>query len=315
MAAAPTSRDLREGGRWSLAQTLKNGVLFVLARAALALFGRIPRAQLVRGGRWVGRLAHALLGRERRRAEANVGLVLALAGAESRALVKRTFETLGENLGDTVDLYGKPTLSRTISLEEGALELLQSARDEGRGVIFASAHLGPWERVAASLVSAGVPLVTMAREAYDPRLTEVLVRLRERHGVRAIFRGSPGAAARILRTLKQGGVLGMPMDLASRVPSIEAPFLGIAAPTPVGPARLALRTGAAVVVGTFASPGVVRMRRIETNDLRADEAGEQELSRRLNAEISERILSMPEHWPWMHDRFIGQKSERPEISG
>ncbi len=315
MAAASTSRDLREGGRWSFAQTLKNGVLFVLARATLALFGRIPRALLVRGGRWLGRLAHALLGRERRRAEANVGLVLALASADSRALVKRTFETLGENLGDTVDLYGKPTLSRTISLEEGALELLEAARAEGRGVLFASAHLGPWERVAASLVSAGVPLVTMAREAYDPRLTEVLVRLRERHGVRAIFRGSPGSAARILRTLKQGGVLGMPMDLASRVPSVEAPFLGIVAPTPVGPARLALRTRAAVVVGTFASPGVVRMRRIETNDLRADEAGERELSRRLNAEISERILSMPEHWPWMHDRFIGQKSEHPEISG
>ena len=296
-------------------QTLKNGVLFVLARTALALLGRLSRERLVIGGRWLGRAAYALMGRERRRAEANVDRVLALDVSASRALVKRTFETLGENLGDTVDLYGKVELSRTISLEKDALAVLEEARAEGRGVLFASAHLGPWERVAASLVSAGVPLVTMAREAYDPRLTKVLVRLRERHGVRAIFRGSPGAAARILRTLKGGGVLGMPMDLASRVPSVHAPFLGISAPTPVGPARLALRTGAAVVVGTFASPGLVRIRRIETGDLAPDEGGELELSRRLNEEISARILSAPEHWPWMHDRFIGQKAKHPEISG
>ncbi len=315
MVATSKRGDLREGGRWSLVQTLKNGALFVLARAALALFGRISRERLVLGGRWLGRAAYALMRGERRKAQANVGRVLALDSSASRALVKRTFETLGENLGDTVDLYGKDELSRTISFEEDALGVLDAARSEGRGVLFASAHLGPWERVAASLVSAGVPLVTMAREAYDPRLTKVLVRLRERHGVRAIFRGSPGAAARILRTLKGGGVLGMPMDLASRVPSVPAPFLGISAPTPVGPARLALRTGAAVVVGTFASPGLVRIKRIETHDLSRDEVGELELSRRLNAEISARILSAPEHWPWMHDRFIGQKAKHPEISG
>jgi hypothetical protein len=60
--------------------------------------------------------------------------------------------------------------------------------------------------------------------------------------VDVIWRSRPGASARILRALRGGHVLGVPMDLRSRVPSCDAPFLGRVAPTPVGPARIALRT-------------------------------------------------------------------------
>ena len=217
--------------------------------------------------------------------------------------MRATFRALGAHLGDTVDLYGKTALSTVLPLEEGSAEVLAEARGGGRGVVFASAHLGPWERVAASLVHAGVPLVTLARAAYDPRLTRVLVALRERHGVRAIFRGTEGAAARIVRTLRAGGVLGAPMDLASRVPTLDVPFLGVPAPTPLGPARLALRTGARVVVGTYTEAELIRIREIPTVDLAAGDEGERELLRRVNDELSARIRAAPAHWPWMHDRF------------
>ena len=297
-------RDVREGGAWTFRQAAKNALLYGLARGLLAALGPLPRSWLVALGRALGVLLHLVLVSARRRALANVRLVFgALEPSACRELVARTFRTLGAHLGDTVDLYGKTVLSHAICLEEGAAETLAEARAGGRGVVFASGHFGPWERVAASLVHAGVPLVTLAREAYDPRLTAVLVRLRERHGVRAIFRGSPGAAARILRALKRGEVLGAPMDLASRVPSIDVDFLGAPAPTAIGPSRLALRTGASVVVGTFVGHGQIRIRRIVTDDLSPGHAGEAELSRRINAELSTRIRDAPEHWPWMHDRF------------
>ena len=118
--------------------------------------------------------------------------------------------------------------------------------------MFASAHLGPWERVAASLAMAGVPLTVVAREPYDPRLGRIYDRVRASRGVRTVYRGATGAGIALVRVLKRGGVLGVPMDLASRVASIEVPFLGVPAQTPVGPARLALLTGAVVVVGTAA---------------------------------------------------------------
>ena len=42
---------------------------------------------------------------------------------------------------------------------------------------------------------------------------------------------------------------------------------------------------------------------IRTDDLTDDEAGERTLTARINAELSARILAIPRHWVWMHDRF------------
>ncbi|MBV9948513.1 MAG: hypothetical protein JOZ69_16810, partial [Myxococcales bacterium] len=115
----------------------------------------------------------------------------------------------------------------------------------------------------------------------------------------------------------------VPMDLRSRVPSCAAPFLGHDAPTAIGPARIALRAGAPVVVGSVAPvaadgpppglPGSGRPRlqvtatRIDTHDLprdprRAQESA-RELTRRINDELSRRILALPEAWVWMHERW------------
>jgi KDO2-lipid IV(A) lauroyltransferase len=160
-------------------------------------------------------------------------------------------------------------------------------------------------------VASGIPLVTLARESYDPRFSRLYDRLRGGHGVGVVWRSSPGAAARILRTLRAGHVLGAPMDLRSRVPGCLAPFLGHAAATPIGPARIALRTGSPVVVGTAAPQTVegtsagwcVTATRIPTGDLDSSEQAAIELTARINGELSRRILAMPHAWVWMHDRW------------
>ncbi len=298
-------RDVREGGRWTAAQTAKNAALWALASAALAVARRTPTSALARAGRALGRLAHGAWGSGRRVALDNLAATLPhLHDAARRELARRTFETLGLYLADAVaQLDGRSVLSPLVVEPEG-LAILADARASGRGVLFASAHLGPWERVAAALVEAGIPLVTIAREPYDPRFLVLYERLRERRGVGVVYRGRPGAAARIVRTLRGGGVLGIPMDLRTRAPSAPAPFLGRLAPTPIGPARLALRTRARVVVGTWAEPGVVRVGTIETDDLDRAEAGaEAELTARINGELSRRVLEAPHAWPWMHERW------------
>jgi len=114
--------------------------------------------------------------------------------------------------------------------------------------------------------------------------------------------------ARIVRALRGGGVLGFPMDLRARVSSCEAPFLGHPASTAVGPARIALRTGAAVVVGTVAPRGaslVVTATRISAKGLplQAEEAAI-DLTMRINGELSRRIMALPHAWVWMHERWI-----------
>jgi KDO2-lipid IV(A) lauroyltransferase len=321
LTAPSLARDVRVGGRWTPRQRLKNDALWALATLALAATRPLPASAMRRLGRLLGRLAHALVGSARRTALDNVARVYpTMTAPEQRALVRRCFSTLGEALGETAMLLRSAGGPLPLALTEQSLELLAAARAEGRGVLFASAHLGPWERVAASLVAARVPLVTVARESYDPRFSRVYERLRARHGVHVVWRASPGAAARILRTLRGGGVLGVPMDLRSRVASARVPFLGHAAVTAVGPARLALRTRSAVVVGTAApGPGdelAVTVTRIRADDLlsgpwprtREDyDAGVRELTGRINAELSRRILALPHAWVWMHDRWSAEE--------
>jgi KDO2-lipid IV(A) lauroyltransferase len=308
--------DLRVGGAWSARQRAKNGLLYGLASLVLAASRAIPLWALAAVGKALGLAVHALAGHERRTASANVARVFPELGEPERAaLVRRNFATLGEALADAVALM-RPRGGALLELTPEARSVLDTAIREGRGVVFASAHLGPWERVAASLVAAGIPFATVARESYDPRFTRLYERLRGRRGVRVVWRSQPGAATRIVRTLRDGAVLGMPMDLRSRVPSRSAPFLGHDAPTAIGPARIALRAGAAVVVGTVAPAGtgvpgasrgaplVITATRIPTGDLDpATEQGALDLTARINGELSARIRALPHAWVWMHDRF------------
>jgi KDO2-lipid IV(A) lauroyltransferase len=304
-AKAPADR--REGGRWSLTQRLKNDSLYALASTALLLLGFLPPRMLRAVGSAVGRLSHLAFVPARRTARANVARALPhLPPAARRALVQRCFVQLGGHLADALALLSGAAFA-PLSLDASAVRVLAAARSEGRGVVFVSAHLGPWERVAGSLVAAGFPLTTMAREAYDPRFTGLYDALRGSLGVQVVYRGAAGSSARLLRALKQGRLLGLPMDLRSRVPSIDVPFLGHVARTPVGPARIALRTGAPVVVGTVARAAtgepIVTATRIATADLLKTRECELVLTRRMNDELSARILALPEEWVWMHPRW------------
>jgi KDO2-lipid IV(A) lauroyltransferase len=293
---------------------VKNDALFVSAMAALAVTVRLPDAWLRSAGRFLGASAHALAPGLRRTAEENVARAFPELDARARAaLVRRVYVRLGEQLGEAVASLDPVRQVAPLPFAPGARAVLDDALGEGRGVVFASAHLGPWERVAKTLVDAGFPFTAVAREAYDPRLDAVYTRLRTGRGVRTIYRGRPGAPAALLRVLRAGGLLGIPMDLASRVPSVDVPFLGVLAPTPVGPAKLALRTGAAVVVGAAALDDgrlVVDVTPVRTADLtgrgvsrQARDDAARLLTARINDALSARIRAMPEAWPWMHARF------------
>jgi KDO2-lipid IV(A) lauroyltransferase len=295
--------DVREGGSWTLAQRAKNDVLFVAASAAIAIARRVPERVLRVAGMGLGAIAWAILPHARRIALENVTRAFPeLGDDERRRLVRRVYLRLGDELGGAVAMLDGALAP--LPFAPGALECLQDASKDGRGVLFASAHLGPWERVAATIVAAGVPFTVVAREAYDPRLTRLYESLRGARGVRIVWRGSPGATAGLLRTLRRGRVLGIPMDLASRVPSATVPFLGLPAATPIGPARLALRTGAAVVVGTVDPTLAITTKRLDTAGLDA-----LALTERINDELSARIRAYPEAWVWMHERF------RPDPDG
>lgn len=305
----PTAGDLREGHAWSKRQRTKNDLLWFVASLALALVRALPRAWLPSLGRSVGRLLHRLLGRERRRARENVALCFPrLDRAERAELVARTFVSLGETLADTIALLDpSEPAERTLVLPPASFEVLERALAMGRGVVYITAHLGPWERMAAVLAARGFPITTVARESYDPRFDQLYDRLRRPRGVVALYRGSSSTPLAIVRALRGNRVVGFPIDLPGRVPTVPVELLGQPSKLPIGPARIALRTSSPIVVGTpqrRADGGLeIGVRTLSTDGLQPGASGEAALTQRMADALGERIGALPEHWPWMHPSF------------
>ena len=294
---------------WSSRQRRKNDVIFAAASAGIRLGLALPRAWLAPTGSWLGLAAYALLGRARQTTIDNLSRVHPeLDAARCRAIARATFRSLGRNLTDTLALLDpREDPARSLAVDGASERVLSAALAEGRGVIYVTCHLGPWERMAALLAARGFPITTVARESYDPRFHALVYeRLRDRRNVEVIYRGAPNAPFAIVRALRQGRVLGFLLDMPGSIATQGVTWLGLPSRMPVGAARLALRLRTPVVVGTPApnSTGLaIRIAKLDAADLDPGDRGEAELSQRMADALSDRIRLLPTEWPWMHPTF------------
>lgn len=299
------NRDRRFGGRWSRAQRIKNDALYAALLGLDALARRLPR-------RWLeallGRLAHAIV-TSSSVARANVAAVFpGWSAAQQQALLARHAERLAQHASAALGIAWQKSAPAALPFTPGSQAVLDAALAEGRGVLLASAHLGAWERVARTLVESGLPLTAVTREPYDARLDRWLGALRRQ--VPTIARGASGAARAMLRCLRRGEILAVPMDLATRgADTLETTFLGRPTAIVTGPARLALHSGAAVVVATYTRRSgreALAIRRVETPHGEPEAAAR--LTNRLATALSDAILECPEEWLWLHPRWTPHMS-------
>lgn len=289
-------------------KVLKNWLIYYSACVTLALVGLTPRRLTPEIGHAIGRLAHFLARRERELARTQLALALGLreSGRRVRLLTRGLFCELGQNAVELARLLWSNRRFPQIIVPEQSRRNLDEALEENMGVVFVTAHLGNWELMAVKLAELGYGISTVARESYDPRFTSLIRRSRDRFGVQAIFRGEKGAAAKMLRALRGNRVLGLLIDQDTSVPSVFVPFFGRSASTPVGAARIALRTGAPVVVGTIRrtlrGEHLVEVERVELPE------DAREATAYLTNKLEERIRRHPTQWVWFHKRW----KTRPE---
>jgi len=287
---------------------LRAGIRIGLAGLrGLALF--LPRRIGVRLGGWLGGLAFLILQKERYRALKHIRLALGneCEPDEQVRIIKESFSNLGKNLLEVLKL---PRLTRAEvdrMVEISGEECLKEAITPGRGVIFITGHLGNWELLAVA-VAMRFPLSVVAAPIYDPQLEEVMVRLRKAHSIETVIRGQPHSLRLLLTMLQKGGVVGMLIDQDTRVDGIVVPFFGHGAYTPTGPAILALRTGAAVVIGHIYRQPDNRHKIIIQGPLNLITTGDREADIQANTArftqvIEEFVRDHPEQWVWMHERW------------
>ncbi len=300
---SPLRCDARTGQPWTPGQRLKNDLIFWTVRALLWCADRIPPGALLASCRVGGRLTHALL--HRLRATARENLRRALPHADSASLARESFVHAGENLGLTL-LLRRPSL-RAPALVEAAPDAARLLRDtlaEGRGAVFISAHLGPFEWIAATIAELGHRPAIVVRESYDARLDPLVDAHRSSRGVEVIHRGRVGAAVRIVRALRAGKPVGFLPDLGGRVRSRPGTLFGQRVELPVGPERIATRARCPVLFGTLRPrPPEGPLPRFGLEVSRLDEPTEPSLGQTIGDALTRAIARCPEQWLWMAPRF------------
>jgi Kdo2-lipid IVA lauroyltransferase/acyltransferase len=271
--------------------------------------GALPLGLVSRLGRAFGGLAFAVAHGERRRALASLHTAFPdKSDGERLALARASFRHLGQSAFELACIAQiDRRADRLIEWPKSDRLALEEAAGRGRGVVFVSGHVGNWELLARRVALAGFPVQTIAREAPDASTTSLIERFRLDGRVRSIWRGQEGAARQMLRALKAGEILGLVIDQDTRVQSVFVPFFGTPAATPRAPADLALRTGAALMVG-FCQRKTDGTYLLTMREVPVEPSGDRErdvlrLTETLSREIESAIRRAPEQWVWMHQRW------------
>lgn len=291
-------------------RAFRGRVVYAILKALGAIVRRLPLSFARGCGVVLGTLAWLVAQRDRRRALENLTIAFPdWSLARRRKTIRATFRHLGkavfeilwmpninaQNLGDYIEYEG---FDRTV-------EQMRA----GRSVIVFTAHCGNWECLAygVGMGAEGLPVSVLQRERNEADINRYISDLRASAGVHTIDRGSAGAAREMIQSMRRGGILAFLIDQNLRTESAKVPFFGKPALTPIGPAKLAIRTKALAVAGFVERHpnGKHLIRFHEPFEATGDPI---ELTARLTRVIEEQIRRVPEQWVWFHDRY----RERPK---
>lgn len=274
----------------------RNAIEYWLARGLLTAAAHLPLGFSMA----VAKVFQALSRRMGQTARDN--LAFALPHENPDAIVNGLYRGLGRMLYFVSRFPTRTTANIGDWIEYEGFEHYQAAKARGRGVLFATGHLGNWELSAFAHALLCEPMHVVVRPLDNPLLDDLIKRYRTASGNRILdkqdyLRG-------ILRALSANEAVGILID-QNTLPEhgVFVDFFGRPACTGTTFAKLAHKTGAAVIPGyALWHPGrgkyVLHFEPIleMTGDLTTDTA-------RLTRHLEGVIRRYPDQWLWLHRRW------------
>lgn len=273
------------------------------------LLGSLPRSAALACGRSLGRLAWALSRRDRRRSFEHLAIALPeLPERERQRIARQAFLQQGMNAAELLYVLRRGADEIRLHIEVEGWENVEAARKTGRPILILTGHCSNWELIAVPLTANGLPPAAIARPADDPRIQELIVKIRRRLGTTTIARGERGAARQILGVLRSGGAIAMLIDQDTKVDGVWVPFFGRPAFTPVGAAELAIKQDMRVIPSFIERnpDGGLLVRFLPVLELPKNP---REATALMTAAIEDQIRRRPEQWVWWHKRWRRQPPE------
>lgn len=291
---------------------------FLAVLIAVRLMGALPRGLARATGAAIGRLAFILGRRLREVGRLNLAMALpALTPSDRDRILRGVYRNLGLQLTEFCRMpsYTAEKASRIIRYE--GLDRYLQARSRGNGVLVLTGHLGAWELSSFYHSLMGYPMGMVIRRLDNPLVDAMVNRIRCLHGNKVLHKDD--FARGLIAEMRAGGTVGILMDTNMTPPQgVFVPFFGILACTAAGMARIARKTGAAVLPGFLLwekNEGRYVLHFGEELEVIATEDQDEDARRnteRFTAEIERYVRQYPDQWLWMHRRW---KTRPPGESG
>ena len=235
-------------------------------------------------------------------ADANLELVFGPTreAAERNRICRQSFETFTLTLLDLF-WFSRFTASR--------YRRYVVVGDEMRRVlglnplIGVTGHLGNWEILSMMFGMEGNPMTAVAMPLKNPFVDKMLFRLRSQSGSIAVAR--EGAVRSLLRSLRNGGVVGLLLDQNTlpKEGGIFVPFFGLPVTVSNAAGLLGRKTKAPIVVAaSFAdAKGVYHFRVSDTLD--PDGLDPEVITREVTLRLEKIVRTYPGYWLWSYKRW------------
>jgi len=282
---------------------------YLFAWIFLHALGLLPRSAARAAGALIARIAWLAVPRLREVGLRNLSLSLPdVPATERERLLRLEYRNLGWQLAEFAKMssYTRESASRFIRYE--GLDNYLAARARGNGVLVLTGHLGAWELSSYYHSLAGYPMGMVIRRLDNPLVDRMVNAIRCHHGNRVLHKDD--FARGLIGAMRSGETVGILMDTNMTPPQgVFVPFFGVPACTASGLARVALKTGAAVVPGfllwkeseqRYVLHFLPEVTLVSTGDSEVDAI---ENTTRLTAVLEEVIRRHPDQWLWMHRRW------------
>ncbi|MBQ5530876.1 MAG: lysophospholipid acyltransferase family protein [Kiritimatiellae bacterium] len=225
---------------------------------------------------------------------------------EARTIAKNAWCHLAGHIAEALCVPGVVNATNWrdhIETEEADPEAAKLLLDTpGEPILLVSAHHGVWE-AATNTISFTRPMIAIARTMNNP-LVEKWMKKHHFRGPVTIIGKKNGMTQAILRQWERDGAAMTILMDQHYSKGAKLRFLGRPARTFTSAARLAVRTGRRIVVGSFVRTGPYRYRLVGGPPLSfAKDANVEEVAQILNDRLGEAIRRYPDQYLWMHRRW------------
>ena len=282
---------------------------FMLVWTVVKLLGWPPRRVARAIGALVGSIALLLTPRLRRAGDLNLRLAFPQKTAtERRQILRKLYRNLGWLLAEFCQMPGYTAQQTQSFIRYEGLEHYLAARDQGKGVLILTGHLGAWELSSFYHSLMGYPMSIVIRRLDNPLVDNLVNHIRCLHGNQVLHKDD--FARGLLGSMRRGETVGILMDTNMTPPQgAFVDFFGHSACTGSGLARVAMKTGARVLPGfllweeatqqyvlRFGAP----LNLPTSENAEADVLAHTALFTKV---IEDYIRQYPDQWLWVHRRW------------